>query len=455
MNYSKSILFAAIFSSLNAFSQPVDLVKRAESNDPRAQFELGQLYANGDGLPKNSSEAIKWLNKSAASNTADAIARIGIMYAEGDGFQKDESKAIEFYKRAIQLGGNRGMVAYARALVRGDGTKKNLPLAHSLLKTAVENNSPAAMFVLGSYYKSQVFNGSNGEQLIASSADRGYVDAIVENLTNDIREQTDPTIAKSAFEKLLKYKGKFGYADYGIIHYYLNFTKPPSIEAAKELAKPYLDTDKFLAYIMMAEISYVADDYVNSIHYMSEANVLHPGSFDIKSAKKEYSIFIERKQKQEAEIARQKEFIAATTKAQGLSASAQNDMQRGGIKAERDNEICKIMQNKNVERWVGYVSNLSANSDGFGVLSVAVAQDVTLKTWNNSMSDTGANTLISPESALFKKASKMNVGQKVAFSGTFFKSNSRECLREASLSLGGALRAPEYIFRFSDITAIQ
>lgn len=130
-------------------------------------------------------------------------------------------------------------------------------------------------------------------------------------------------------------------------------------------------------------------------------------------------------------------------------------MQRGGIKAERDSEICRIMKDKNVESWVGYIDNLSANSDGFGVLGVVVAKGVTLTTWNNALSDMGSKTLIPPDSQLFKKASQMQVGQKVAFSGVFISGNSRECLREGSLSLGGTLREPEYIFRFSDITAIQ
>lgn len=130
-------------------------------------------------------------------------------------------------------------------------------------------------------------------------------------------------------------------------------------------------------------------------------------------------------------------------------------MQRGGIKATRDSDICGIISNKSIENWVGYIDNLSANSDGLGVLSVAIAQGVTVKTWNNSLSDIGSKTLIPPESKLFQKASQMKVGQKVAFSGKFVAGNARECVREASLSLSGSLSAPDFIFKFSDITAIQ
>ena len=62
------------------------------------------------------------------------------------------------------------------------------------------------------------------------------------------------------------------------------------------------------------------------------------------------------------------------------------------------------------------------------------------------------HTLMQPGSPLFNTASGLKVGQKVKFSGTFFKGVSGDCLYESSLRLQSKVEDPEFIFRFSSIT---
>ena len=42
-----------------------ELRTRAEAGDPRAQTQLGLVYASGDGIEADESEAVKWFRKAA------------------------------------------------------------------------------------------------------------------------------------------------------------------------------------------------------------------------------------------------------------------------------------------------------------------------------------------------------------------------------------------------------
>jgi hypothetical protein len=146
-------------------------------------------------------------------------------------------------------------------------------------------------------------------------------------------------------------------------------------------------------------------------------------------------------------------FIQIVQKAQKANVSAENDMQKGGVRANREKELCSTLAALSVTDWIGDVYEVSSNSDGKGVLTVTIAPDVYVKTWNNAVSDVLHNTLIEPNAQLFNQASQLKEGQKVKFSGTLFREteDSVACLSESSMTLNGKISEPEFIFRFSDI----
>lgn len=146
-------------------------------------------------------------------------------------------------------------------------------------------------------------------------------------------------------------------------------------------------------------------------------------------------------------------FVEAIEKSRNSAESAKNDMQVGGIKANRDKELCSIVPEDFIIGWVGTVKTVSSNSDGKGVFSVEIAKDVEIKTWNNDLSDTMYGTLFSPDSDIFSVASKLDQGDTVKFSGSFFR-DPNSCLDEGSLTLDGKVRSPEFIFKFSNLQKI-
>jgi hypothetical protein len=146
--------------------------------------------------------------------------------------------------------------------------------------------------------------------------------------------------------------------------------------------------------------------------------------------------------------------IAAVENAREHYAAATNDMAKGASRPTRAAAICAALRSRSVAGWVGRVSTLSSNADGKGVLAVEIAPDVSIKTWNNSLSDIWDQTLIETSSPLFAIASQLRKGQIVRVGGTFFQ-NASDCVREASMSLADSIDEPEFIFRFGSITAIR
>ncbi len=93
----------------------------AEQDDARAQFYLGLLYENGDGVPEDYKKAREWYEKSAAQGEANAQFYLGLMSAFGRGGPLDLVQAHMWYSLASANG-------HARApLHRNDLAKQMKP----------------------------------------------------------------------------------------------------------------------------------------------------------------------------------------------------------------------------------------------------------------------------------------------------------------------------------------
>jgi hypothetical protein len=146
----------------------------------------------------------------------------------------------------------------------------------------------------------------------------------------------------------------------------------------------------------------------------------------------------------------QDRFVAAATRARTAYKSASNDFGRGSQRPARARELCAIVPGGNVIGWRGQLVTLSTNNDGRGVLAVRIGPNVTLKTWNNAVSDSGDGTLVQPGSALYQKLGTLSVGQRVIISG-HLRSSRDDCWRETSMTLEGSMTDPEFLLRFTDI----
>jgi TPR repeat protein len=61
----------------------------AEHGDARAQFSLGGMYYNGQGVQQDYPEAAKWTRKAAEQGYTPAQADLGVLYWNGQGVPQD------------------------------------------------------------------------------------------------------------------------------------------------------------------------------------------------------------------------------------------------------------------------------------------------------------------------------------------------------------------------------
>jgi TPR repeat protein len=77
---------------------------KAERGDVSSQNQLGNCYANGQGVKKNFVEAAKWYRRAADLGHARAQFNLGNLYVNGQGVKKDLIEAAKWYRKAAEQG---------------------------------------------------------------------------------------------------------------------------------------------------------------------------------------------------------------------------------------------------------------------------------------------------------------------------------------------------------------
>ena len=72
----------------------------AEQGHAGAQNHLGELYAEGKGVPQDYTEAMKWYRLAADQGDAWAQSNLGWMYRKGQGVPQDYAEAVKWYRLA-------------------------------------------------------------------------------------------------------------------------------------------------------------------------------------------------------------------------------------------------------------------------------------------------------------------------------------------------------------------
>lgn len=121
------------------------------------------------------------------------------------------------------------------------------------------------------------------------------------------------------------------------------------------------------------------------------------------------------------------------------------------MRRDRRDALCRIVDGEDLQSWAGKVTRLKTNSDGLGVVAIAIGDGVHFATWNNMLSDGGDNTLIDPSTPIFEKLATLKEGDRIRFSGLLFRDSTTDCFREMSLTMSGSMDAPEFLMRFTDI----
>ena len=98
-------------------------LEKAEKGDPVAQYDLGELYFTGNGVPGDLGKSVEWYRKSADQGHPRAQFNLGWMYENGRGVPADEAKAAEWYRKAADQGDGRAKKSLERLLAASGKTE--------------------------------------------------------------------------------------------------------------------------------------------------------------------------------------------------------------------------------------------------------------------------------------------------------------------------------------------
>lgn len=148
----------------------------------------------------------------------------------------------------------------------------------------------------------------------------------------------------------------------------------------------------------------------------------------------------------------QRNFISTIADYKKRFASASNELQESALKDARGASVIGLLGPQlNVDGWIGTIRRLETNTEGKAAIAIRLSPDVDILTANNSLSDMVYPTMIDKSTPVYQTLMNMKVGDQVAVSGTFIPSDDGGVL-ENSLTIAGAMTAPEFLFHFTKIS---
>ena len=132
----------------------------AERNHAGAQFNLGDCYYKGHGVPQSYEEAVKWFRKAAEQNYADAQNRLGFCYQKGYGVPQSYEEAVKWYRKAAEQNYAKAQYNLGLCYDNGYGVPQSYEEAVKWYRKAAKQNYADAQCCLGICY----YNGNGVSQ---------------------------------------------------------------------------------------------------------------------------------------------------------------------------------------------------------------------------------------------------------------------------------------------------
>jgi TPR repeat protein len=101
---------------------------RSAEGDGAAMAELGFMYDQGVGVPRNEATALNWYSKAADAGDADGLAYVG--YAYQHRASPDYRQAIIYYRRAVDAGSALAMNQMGYLYEHGWGVRRDVKVAY-------------------------------------------------------------------------------------------------------------------------------------------------------------------------------------------------------------------------------------------------------------------------------------------------------------------------------------
>jgi TPR repeat protein len=106
------------------------LIPLAQKRHAWAQYNLGVMYDQGEGVAPDDKEAVKWYRLAADQGIAQAEFNLGHMYYEGHGVAQDYKEAMKWYRLAADQGLAQAQSNLGVMYAQGQGVAQDYVRAH-------------------------------------------------------------------------------------------------------------------------------------------------------------------------------------------------------------------------------------------------------------------------------------------------------------------------------------
>lgn len=134
----------------------------ADQGNPIAQYNVGILYENGQGVPQDFRQAAEWYRKGADQGYSEAQNNLASLYLAGSGMPANIEEGVKWLRAAATQGHGGAQYNLGMLFAHGQGVTKDFKQAEGWLRLAADQGDADAKFNLGALYE----RGDGAPQII-------------------------------------------------------------------------------------------------------------------------------------------------------------------------------------------------------------------------------------------------------------------------------------------------
>ena len=119
------VLFTIAAAPVEAQDEFETLLQAAAQGHVGPQYSLGAAYLNGEGIPEDKVEAMRWFRMAAEQGSAEAQYSLGLGYLNGEGVPEDKAEGVRWWLQAAEQGLAEAQYNLGVAHDLGAGVRRN------------------------------------------------------------------------------------------------------------------------------------------------------------------------------------------------------------------------------------------------------------------------------------------------------------------------------------------
>jgi TPR repeat protein len=129
-----------------------ELTPLAENGDAEAQYTLGIIYSQGQGVLQDDAEAVKWYRRAADQGYVLAQGNLGYMFSKGRGVVQNDGEAMKWFWMAAEQGQGSAQYNVGLRYHKGQGVLQDYVEAKRWYRMAAVQGIAQAQHNLGYMY---------------------------------------------------------------------------------------------------------------------------------------------------------------------------------------------------------------------------------------------------------------------------------------------------------------